>query len=36
MGSTALVVLLSDGHAQIAHVGDSRAYLLRNEHAAAH
>ena len=30
MGSTALVVLLSDGHAHIAHVGDSRAYLLRN------
>ncbi|HVQ14422.1 MAG TPA: protein phosphatase 2C domain-containing protein [Vicinamibacterales bacterium] len=30
MGSTALVVLLSDGSAHIAHVGDSRAYLLRN------
>jgi protein phosphatase len=30
MGSTALVMLLSDGNAQIAHVGDSRAYLLRN------
>ena len=30
MGSTALVVLLSNGHAHIAHVGDSRAYLVRN------
>jgi protein phosphatase len=30
MGSTALVVLLSDGRAHVAHVGDSRAYLLRN------
>ena len=30
MGSTALVVLLTDGSAQIAHVGDSRAYLLRD------
>lgn len=31
MGSTALVMLLSDGRAQIAHVGDSRAYLLRDD-----
>jgi protein phosphatase len=29
MGTTCTLVMIADGHAEIAHVGDSRAYLLR-------
>jgi PPM family protein phosphatase len=30
MGTTMTVALLEDGHVRIGHVGDSRAYLIRN------
>jgi PPM family protein phosphatase len=30
MGTTCTLVMIEDGHAQVAHVGDSRAYLLRD------
>lgn len=30
MGTTCTLVMIDDGHAEIAHVGDSRAYLLRD------
>ena len=32
MGTTCTLLMLDDGRAHIAHVGDSRAYLLRNDH----
>jgi serine/threonine protein phosphatase PrpC len=31
MGTTALVLLIDDGNAYIAHVGDSRAYVVRDD-----
>jgi protein phosphatase len=31
MGTTVTVLLIEDGEAHIAHVGDSRCYLLRNK-----